>query len=64
MDSVGLSANSLGDFGGQRLAQGFASNSRLTTINLSHTGVSDRTCFVLSRVLAGHPSIKRLDLSW
>jgi hypothetical protein len=52
----------MGDFGGQRFAAGLGYNRFLVDVNLSQNGLSNCTCFVLSKTLKMHPSMRKLDL--
>lgn len=64
LEEMNVASNSIGDYGGQRLVSSLVSHRTLQTFILSQNEIADRTCFVASRVLKDHPSIRRLDLTF
>jgi hypothetical protein len=63
LTALDLSCNSITEAGGQALGCMLYSTARLESLLLSQNQVSSRACFVFSKSLKGHPSMKVLDLS-
>lgn len=63
LTSLNLASNSMNDLGGQRFIHSLQFNSQLRDVNLSQNGISNLSCFVVAKVMKGHPSMEVLDLS-
>ena len=63
LTALDLSCNSITEAGGQALGCMLYSTARLESLLLSQNQISSRACFVFSKSLKGHPSMKVLDLS-
>eukprot|EP00603_Paraphysomonas_imperforata_P008260 CAMPEP_0114432380 /NCGR_PEP_ID=MMETSP0103-20121206/11125_1 /TAXON_ID=37642 ORGANISM="Paraphysomonas imperforata, Strain PA2" /NCGR_SAMPLE_ID=MMETSP0103 /ASSEMBLY_ACC=CAM_ASM_000201 /LENGTH=1408 /DNA_ID=CAMNT_0001602053 /DNA_START=145 /DNA_END=4371 /DNA_ORIENTATION=- len=63
LTSLDLSSNALRDEGGQHIAACLLSNKRLQEVYLALNNIGGKTCFIFSKVLRRHPSMKRLNLS-
>lgn len=63
LTSLNLASNSMNDQGGQRFVHSLQFNSTLRDVNLSQNGISNLSCFVVAKVIKGHPSMEVLDLS-
>jgi hypothetical protein len=60
---LNLASNGLNDKGGQRFLDSLVYHHTIEEINLAQNGISNGSCFVVSQVLKGHPSLRKLDLS-
>ena len=58
-----LACNSISELGGQNLAACLYKTVKLEHLLLSQNQLTSKTCFVFSKSLRGHPSMKVLDLS-
>lgn len=63
LNYLDLSSNSLRDAGGQELAACLEFNKTLKVLLLNINGIGGNACFVFSKTLAKHPSMKQIDLS-
>jgi len=63
LTSLDLSSNGVSDKGGQRLAAILLNNSTLEVLSLAQNRINGCCCFVFSRTLKAHPSMRILDLS-